>query len=273
MDRWRDGGASVSVVSGRFRILRSALGWAAVEGIIDRNPLRDMRGPPRPGTRMHVPAGQVAALLETADRLVEKAVAASDGSVRTWRALHKAEQVRLLAWLAADSGARRGELVALRWGDLDGRVLTIERGVSGEVVGPTKTRRIRRLTLGRTAVEQWRATEECWASRLPDGTGLGPWVFSRDLDHIRRLTASGMSHWFAELCDEAGLEGVSLHRLRHTVATFFVSRGDLLRAQQRLGHRDASTTLRNYAHALPLEDEGTADDIDEMLHGREGVLT
>jgi integrase len=52
---------------------------------------------------------------------------------------------------------------------------------------------------------------------------------------------------------------------RHTVATFLVSRGELLRAQQRLGHRDASTTLRNYAHALPLEDGSVADDIDAML--------
>jgi len=49
------------------------------------------------------------------------------------------------------------------------------------------------------------------------------------------------------------------------VATFLVGRGELLRAQQRLGHRDPSTTLRNYAHAMPLEDESVADDIDQML--------
>ena len=61
------------------------------------------------------------------------------------------------------------------------------------------------------------------------------------------------------------MEGISLHRLRHTVATYLVGRGDLLQAQQRLGHRDASTTLRNYAHAMPLEDQAVADDIDEML--------
>ncbi len=90
-------------------------------------------------------------------------------------------------------------------------------------------------------------------------------VFSPDIDHRRRLTASGMGHWFAELCAEADLVGVSLHRLRHSVATFLVGRGELLRAQQRLGHRDASTTLRNYAHALPLEDGEVADDIDIML--------
>jgi integrase len=56
--------------------------------------------------------------------------------------------------------------------------------------------------------------------------------------------------------------------LRHSVATFLVGRGELLRARQRLGHRDPSTTLRNYAHALPLEDEAVAEDIDEMLRRR-----
>jgi integrase len=96
-------------------------------------------------------------------------------------------------------------------------------------------------------------------------TEFGEWLFSRDPDHGRRLTASGMGHWFAQLRDEAELPEASLHRLRHTVATFLVGRGELLRAQHRLGHRDASTTLRNYAHAMPLEDESVADDIDEML--------
>jgi integrase len=268
MARWRAVGATVSMVSGRFRVLRSALGWAQSEAIIDRNPLHDMRGPPRPGTRMHVPVGEVGALIDTAERQVEKAEAGLDGSVSSLKALHKAEQVRLVTRLAADSGARRGELVALKFGDLDGRVLTIERGVSGEQVGLTKTKRVRRLTLGRSTVELWRDSEATWRARVEGGGDLGDWLFSRDINHGRRLTASGLGHWFAQLCDEAGLRGVSLHRLRHTVATFLVGRGDLLRAQQRLGHRDASTTLRNYAHALPLEDQSVDDDIDEMLSAR-----
>ena len=263
--RWKETGASVSVVSGRFRVLRSSVGWAQSESIIDRNPIRDMRGPPRPGTRMHVPVGDVATLIEASENLVEKAKAALDGSMGSLQALHKAEQVQLLARLADDSGARRGELAALRFGDLDGRVLTIERGVSGEQVGPTKTRQVRRLTLGRTTVELWRVSEAACRRRAAGESSFGEWLFSRDLSHGRRLTTSGLGHWFAELRDEAGLEGVSLHRLRHTVATYLVGRGDLLQAQQRLGHRDASTTLRNYAHAMPLEDEAVADEIDEML--------
>jgi len=265
MARWKESGAGVSVVSGRFRVLRSALGWAQSESVLERNPIGDMRGPPRPGTRMHVPVPDVATLIETSERITEKAVGALDGTLSSLHALHKAEQVRLLVHLAADSGARRGELVALCFGDLDRRVLTIERAASAEEVGPTKSRQARRLTLGRTTVELWRTSEAAWRQRAVGSPQFGAWLFSRDLDHGRRLTTSGLGHWFAELRDEAGLPGASLHRLRHTVATYLVGRGDLLQAQQRLGHRDASTTLRNYAHAMPLEDQAIADAIDEML--------
>ena len=61
------------------------------------------------------------------------------------------------------------------------------------------------------------------------------------------------------------MPSVTMHRLRHSVATFLVDRGDILKAQQRLGHKDPSTTLRNYAHALPLEDQEVADALDAML--------
>jgi integrase len=198
MARWRESGGGVSVVSGRFRVLRSAVGWAQSELIIDRNPLRDMRGPPRPGTRMYVPEQDVLSLLRMSEVLVEKAEAAFDGSVSSQKALHKAEQVRLLTRLAADSGARRGEMAALKFTDLDGRVLSIERGVSGEQVGPTKTKRTRRLTLGRTTVELCRASEHTWRRRVEDAA-FGEWVFSPDSDHQRRLTAGALGHWFAEL--------------------------------------------------------------------------
>lgn len=57
---------------------------------------------------------------------------------------------------------------------------------------------------------------------------------------------------------------MTLHRLRHTVATLLVGRGDLLQAQQRLGHRDASTTLRIYAHAVPLTDADVAEALDAL---------
>lgn len=126
---WTAAGASVAVVSGRFRVLRSAVGWAHIERIVDVNPLAGMRGPTRPGTRLHLTADEVVRLLHASEVRAAKAAADLEDSGQAQARLHKAEQLRLLVRLAADSGARRGELVALQFGDLDGRVLTIERGV------------------------------------------------------------------------------------------------------------------------------------------------
>jgi integrase len=179
-------------------------------------------------------------------------------------ALHRAEQTLLLTRLAADSGARRGELAALQLTDLDGDVLTIARGTSNEVVGPTKTGRIRRLTLGPTTATLWRHTVEQWRQRAGEGQRFGPWLFSRRADHTTRLSTSCLAHWFAELCADAGHPDVTLHRLRHTVATTLVSQGDILQAQYRLGHRDAATTLRIYSHVLPLTDHEAAATMEEL---------
>ncbi len=265
--RWRTAGVTDSVVSGRFRTLAAALGWASQQRLIDGNPLEGMRGPPQPLPRMHAPVADVIRLIRHAKQGVEKARADSDGGAGAARRLHRAEQVLLLARLAADTGARRGELAALKIADLDGRVLTIARAASMEQIGPTKTRRIRRITIGATTAALWYSLMADWTSRLPSGEPLGEWLFSPDPDHRRRLTTSHLTHSFVRLGAEAGVPNVTLHRLRHSVATFLVDRGEILKAQQRLGHRDASTTLRNYAHAIPLDDEGVADSIDALLAG------
>src|SRR5664279_5677941 len=52
---WRADGWTDPTVWARVRALRSALGWAHVERILDRHPLEGMRGPPQPGVRLHAP--------------------------------------------------------------------------------------------------------------------------------------------------------------------------------------------------------------------------
>lgn len=258
--RWRQGGSRDPTVWGRVRCMRSALRWAYAERILERDPLDGVPGPPQPGVRLHAPVEAVRALIAHAQQDVTTASLDGTGLAR----LHRAEQVLLLVRLAADAGARRGEIAALQIGDLDGDVLTIARAASAEVVGPTKTRRIRRLTLGATTAGLWRDSVATWRERAGGGARFGPWLFSRDADHGTRLRASTLGHWFATLASDAGHRDVTLHRLRHTVATTLVGRGDLLQAQHRLGHRDASTTLRIYGHAMPLTDADAADALDQL---------
>lgn len=253
--RWHAAGASEPTVFARIRGLRSCLRWAYAERIIDREPLAGMRSPPQPRVRLHAPVEHVRDLIALAESNVVGA--------QTAQRRHKAEQVLLLVRLAADTGARRGELAGLQLPDLDGDVLTISRAVSAEVVGSTKSGRIRRLTLGASTADLWRETTTSWQN-LAGAERVGPWLFSADPLHRTRLGSSTLGHWFARLAHDAGHPDVCLHRLRHTVATVLVGRGEILAAQARLGHRDASTTLRIYSHALPLHDADTAARLDQL---------
>ena len=159
--RWRGAGVSVPKVSARWLLIRSAVSWAVAEGLLRVNPLAGMRGPPRPQPRRHHSLDEVRRLLVAAGDAVasaEEAFRRRPGSAACARRLFEAEQSLLLVRLAADSGARRGELAALRLSDLDGRVLTIERSLSAGVLGSTRSGRTRRVTLGSGTAEMIGAT-------------------------------------------------------------------------------------------------------------------
>jgi integrase len=171
--------------------------------------------------------------------------------------------------LAADTGARRGELATLRLSDLEGRVLTIERNLSLEVLGPTKSKRTRRLTIGATTAAMIREHFDGWGHRAGPEV-VGDWIFAPDYRRAIYARASLLSHRFVRLRDRAGVPDAALHRFRHSVATALVEDGKILKAQARLGHRDAATTLRHYAHATPLDDLDVADELDRRLNEAAG---
>ena len=266
MHAWAAAGTPTTTISLQVRTLRSAFGWAHQQRLLASQPLEGMRGPGQPEPRRDVLLGVVRELLQSADLDVDAAQAASTSSRGAAR-LHKAEQVRLLLRLAANTGARRAELDALQLDDLHGRVLHIDRGVSDEVVTTTKTGRRRRVTVGTSTERLWTDSIRGWRQREV-GAPFGPWLFSARGYHTTRLRTDLLGHWFRMFVYAHGHPGVCLHALRHTVATVLVSDGHLLQAQQRLGHAEASTTLRQYCHALPLDDLGTADHLDELLAQR-----
>jgi integrase len=266
--RWRQDGLSVSTVSGRWLVLRSAVSWAVGEGLLRSNPLVGMRGPARPQPRRHHTFGEVRLMLSLAESMVAEALAAlaADPESLDWRQrAFRAEQDLLLVRLAADSGARRGELAVLRMSDLDGRVLTIERGLSQGQLASTKSGRTRRLTVGATTASLIVNHFWFWAHRGP--APMAGWIFAPSPARDTYMTADALTHRFRRIGRAAGVTDPSLHRLRHGVATHLVDAGKLLKAQARLGHRDPSTTLRHYSHAVPLDDRDVADAIDALLNG------
>lgn len=264
LHRWSRQGVSEAVAGARFRVLRSAIGWGWTERLLDVHPIRATRGPARPDARRPLTDEQVQALLGAADLALLEALANDTGATAAARRLHRAEQDLLLVRLAADTGARRGELAALKTADLTGRSLTICRGLSAGQLTTPKSGRARTITVGASTAALWHTLTDRWTDRVAPDT-LGPWLFSPHPDHHTRLGAEVLDHRFTRIRSAAAVPDATLHRLRHSVATFLVARGQILQAQHRLGHADAATTLREYAHALPDTDHAVADAIDAHL--------
>jgi integrase len=273
MRRWRAGGGSPALVWGRWAVLHSALSWAAAQEFIRVNPILGMRAPARPAPRKHLLPTEVALLLRTAaDQIgvAEVALAAnrtarSAGRVCLWRSRPSCSFVSQLTPVPAVGNSRRCGRRPCRAG-LDDR-----RNLSLEVLGPTKTGRPRRLTIGATTAAMIRDHFERWEARVGADAVKDDWIFAPDFRRLTNARADLLSHRFVRLRKLAGLPQAALHRFRHSVATSLVEDGKILKAQARLGHRDPSTTLRHYAHATPLDDLDIADVIDRRLNEATGV--
>jgi len=234
LQAWQAAGVPPSTAALHARTLRAALGWAFDERLIASQPLQGMRGPGQPEPRRDVPLHVVRALLNAAQAEVEQAkveqaeveqakveqakveqakVEQARGPGRSAHRRHRAEQVLLLLRLAADSGARRGELAALKRADLHGRVLHVDRGVSAQVVTTTKTGRSRRITLGAGTARSCQDSAQSWQDQLRPGQPLGPWLFCAAPGHQQRLGAGTLGHWFTAFVRRHGHGDVCLHRL------------------------------------------------------------
>jgi integrase len=185
------------------------------------------------------------------------ALATEELAARAREDAQDAELVRV----AAFAGLRRGELVALRWRDVDfiGRKLTVRRALSGEAeVNSTKSRRTRQVPLP----EQASGALERLSNR-GEFTHADDYVFANRLG--RRVDPSALRRRFERARDAAGLEPLRFHDLRHTYGSLLVAGGiDLVSVKAAMGHSRITTTER-YLHARPAGEQ--ADRFTRALAG------
>ena len=159
---------------------------------------------------------------------------------------HAAEDHQLaeLIRIAAYTGLRRGELVTLRWRDVDWaeRVLVVERALSADVEGTTKGRNVRYVPLGDQAL----GALDC-LSRRPNFTGPNDYVFTNAAGD--RIDGSALRRRYVTVRDLAGAPKLRFHDLRHTAGTLLTRVLDPVTVRDVLGHADLKTTER-YLHAV-----------------------
>jgi integrase len=258
--RWLGEGAAPQTVRHCHRILATALKQAERWGLITRC-VTDLARPPASGER---PPLQV--------------------DPATWQALvldlKEREPVTAMAVLLAGvTGARRGELCGLRWSDLDEarRQLTIARSIQHGldkrelVVAGTKTGRIRRVSLDERTLNvlaAYRAQARQWAEQAMVEFREDGYVLTLDPSGAGPIKPDTITAGFARAARRAGVR-IRFHDLRHMSASLLIEAGtDVRTVAGRLGHADASTTLRIYAHAFEARDRQAAEVLGALLPGR-----
>ena len=170
-----------------------------------------------------------------------------------------------LYYLELVTGLRRGELLGLKWEDVD-----LERGdlrvrrqiarISGEVVeAPLKTKNAyRTLPLAEDTVDILEAQRK--------KTGDSPWVFPSPTGGP--ISPDSVLHMLHRVLKRAGLPRVRFHDLRHTFATLALQNGvDVKTMSGMLGHFSAGFTLDTYAHVTTASQRQVAKTMESILSG------
>jgi integrase len=150
---------------------------------------------------------------------------------------------------AAFTGLRRGELVALRWRDIDfaaSRLRVCGSYAGGRLTSP-KSGRVRSIPMAPDVATA--------LARLAD---RGHWAGNEDLVFPGIaggfLDASALSRRFKAALRRAALRPLRFHDLRHTFGTRMIAKADIRRVQEWMGHADVATTMR-YLHYVERPDE------------------
>ncbi len=239
-DRMLAAGADPSTIRNALMPLRAIYRRALERGELSVNPTSGLRLPAVRGRR-----DRIASPAEAAQLLA----ALPEGDRPLWAC-------------AMYAGLRRGELLALRFEDVDlrGGVLRVERAYDpkASVYVEPKSRAGRRTVPLPSILREYLAAQRLRAGR-PHGL-----VFGRDAEtpfDYHPTMRRAQRAW-----RDAGLEPIGLHEARHTFASLMIAAGANVKAlASYMGHSSVTITLDRYGHLLPGNEDEAAERLDAYL--------
>jgi integrase len=255
-----DAGRSSSTANVVHATLRTALNQAVRWELIQRNPCSAVKPPRSTPPEMRVWDAKQAA------RVIDAARSDSQYGA-LWR-------------LAITTGMRVGELLGLRWADVDGDRLTISvrqtlaRGERGApTLGTPKTPKSRRtiaITLADAEVlRSHRAHQAAIRLACPTWHQLDL-VFCRD--DGKPTHPNSLARAFAQLIEAAGVPRIRMHDMRHSAISLMLANGIPVKVvSERVGHASATMTMDRYAHVLPGMQESAAAKLAQVLDDAGGM--
>jgi len=169
------------------------------------------------------------------------------------------------------TGLRQGELFGLKWSDVDlvKRKVTVRRAYHPQYGFTTP-----KSKLSRRKVDLSGALVDVLTTHRAKTAGLADDLVFRNQAGNPIDYHNIVRREFHDALDQAGLEHIRWHDLRHTYAALLIDRDvNIKRIQRLMGHADIGTTLNTYGHLLPDSEDGIGDKLDDLIfpEGRQAV--
>jgi integrase len=251
------------VAQGKLSIvctLRVIFNAAVEDGVVDRNPSARLGR----FTKSEKPKFQATALTtKEAEALLD--------SART-----RCPDYHPLFLTALPAGLRRGELIALKWGDIQfgeseadaNRYILVQRNYTHGAFTTPKSNKSRRVDLSR---QLRRALQELRDKRLLETFLKGRTSTAEDLVFPSKtgtvLDPANMIHcYFTPAVETAGLRHIRFHDLRHSFGSLLIQQGaSLVYVKEQMGHSSIQVTVDTYGHLIPGADIAWVDRLDEAV--------
>lgn len=184
-------------------------------------------------------------------------------------------QYKLLIHLALNTGCRRGELVGLKWEDVNYKTgilrvcrsnykLTGDTEIKSKTTKTGKSRAIMLPPYMLTMLKQFKAEQAQYQLSLGDRWSGDNWIFTQA--DGKPMYPTTPTQWFSKFLKRYDLEHKKFHALRHTSATLLLSNGtNIKNVAARLGHTQLKTTNR-YVHAVEQAEKEAANTFEAILN-------
>lgn len=164
------------------------------------------------------------------------------------------------------TGARIGEIVALKWKDIDfeNRLVEIKRSFRKGRLIDTKSGQVRKVDLTPLLTQSLKDLQVSQKrTALKNGRPYAEWVYANEKGEM--LNYASFRYGLKQCLKKAGLRNISVHMLRHSYATIRLLRGhNIGDVSYQLGHSSIQTTYDIYTHWIPGEFKSEVDDLDKM---------
>jgi integrase len=245
-------GLSSSTVKKTFEIIRNSLEYAVDFEILEKNPAKKVKLPKANKKEMTV---------------------WNEEEVNRFFKVAKEDPLFIVFHLALTTGLRQGEVLGLRWKDVDLEkgMLNVRQTLSHDgktFINGAKTKSsLRTVNLSQMTAKILKSRKIMIAKeKLSIGAAYQDFDLIACTQHGTPLNPANVRRTFNRIIKVADVPKIRFHDLRHTHATLLLSKGVNVKViSERLGHSNIKVTLDTYSHVLPTMQEEVARKLDEII--------